>query len=58
MTIDKSRSQPATLQVPFLVSPVALPRSAYADDAAIGYCDISRVTFAAAHVNEPGIAKH
>src|SRR5258708_23410105 len=58
MTIDESRGQPASFQIAFLMSPVIFSRCAHADDTTISNRDIIRITFAAAHVNEPCITHH
>jgi hypothetical protein len=55
MTIDQSGSQPTTLQIAFLVPPVAITRVTYTNDEAISNGDIGRVTFAATYVNELSI---
>jgi hypothetical protein len=56
MTINQPWSQPATLQIAFLVSLVAVTERAHTGDAAISDSNISWITFAATHINELGIA--
>jgi len=58
MTIDEARGEPASLQVAFLVTMIAVTGSADANDETIGESDIGRITFTTTDVHKPDIAQH
>src|SRR5205085_962301 len=57
MPIDECGSEPVTLQVMLFVSPVAISRSTYADNAAIDDGNVGGITFAATYIHKFSIAQ-
>src|SRR5436309_2015074 len=56
MPIDKSRGQPATLQIALFVPSIAITRNTRAYNETISNGDVDRVTLTATHINELSIA--